>query len=58
MENQRKYQQMFREDGGRRGGGAAAAGEEKQPGGFPFIGGIVTPYGKGEFRPLPSNVKW
>ena len=45
VENQRKYQEMFRGGGG-------------DLGGSPFIGAIVTPYGTGEFKPLPSNVKW
>ena len=45
VENQRKYQQMFMGGGG-------------EQGSSPFIGAIVTPYGTGEFKPLPSNVKW
>ena len=45
VENQRKYQEMFQGGGG-------------DLGASPFIGGIITPYGMGEFRPLPSNIKW
>ena len=51
VENQSRYQRMFGEAGSKHGGGSSKHG-------LPFIGGIITPYGKGEFKPLPSSIKW
>ena len=51
VENQSRYQKMFGETGSKHASSAAKHG-------MPFIGGIITPYGKGEFKPLPSSIKW
>ena len=51
VENQSRYQKMFGEAGSKN---SSSSGRH----GMPFIGGIITPYGKGEFKPLPSSIKW
>ena len=56
VENQSRYQKMFGEAGSKPTGSSSSGSGGRH--GMPFIGGIITPYGKGEFKPLPSSIKW